>query len=196
MTTNANNDGDRSKLALVTGAGQGIGEAITRKLVHDGFRVIALDKAVQGIQHLRDQLPEESLIPCGFDLAQKTDIPALVERLVQKHGPITVLVNNAGVWTGAPIMELSDETWEMVLLINLTAPFVLIRTIAPVMISAGGGAIVNISQPQRVSLERQQRRLRRIQGRRGGADPNRGGRIGQTLYPRQCRMPRRNLNTG
>ncbi len=126
-----------AKLALITGAAQGIGAATTRRLVRDGYRVIALDKTAG--------LAGDGIIDCEFDLAQTREISPLVERLVAAHGPITALVNNAGIWPGGPITELSDETWQQVLAVNLTAPFALIRAVAPVMTQAGGGSIVNIA---------------------------------------------------
>lgn len=127
-----------AKLALITGAAQGIGAATAQRLVHDGYRVIALDKTAI-------EATDDAIIDCAFDLAQTHEISPLIENLVTAHGPITTLVNNAGIWTGGPITELSDETWQQVLAVNLTAPFALIRAVAPVMTQAGGGSIVNIA---------------------------------------------------
>lgn len=135
---NTDNTALPAKLALVTGAGQGIGAATAHRLLREGFRVITLDKTATG--HTDD-----AIIDCEFDLEQTSEIGPLVERLVAAHGPITALVNNAGVWNGGPITELSDATWQRVLAVNLTAPFALIRAIAPVMAEAGGGSIVNIA---------------------------------------------------
>jgi NAD(P)-dependent dehydrogenase (short-subunit alcohol dehydrogenase family) len=127
-----------AKLALVTGAAQGIGAAAVQRLVRDGYRVIALDKTAV-------EATDDPIIGCAFDLAQTHEINPLIENLVGTHGPITTLVNNAGIWTGGPITELSDEIWQQVLAVNLTAPFALIRALAPVMTQAGGGSIVNIA---------------------------------------------------
>ncbi len=129
---------ESAKLALVTGAGQGIGAATLRRLLRDGYRVIALDMAEAASA-------DDAIIDCQFDLAQTQEIGPLIERLVAAHGPIAALVNNAGIWPGGAITELSDEIWQQVLSVNLTAPFALIRAVAPVMTEAGGGAIVNIA---------------------------------------------------
>ena len=78
-----------STIALVTGAGRGIGEAIARRLVADGMKVIALDKSVDGIG------ASDALIPCEFDLTETERLPGLVSDLAKEHGLVRVLVNNA-----------------------------------------------------------------------------------------------------
>lgn len=142
---NAETQRNQAILALVTGASQGIGEATVQRFVRDGFRVIALDKAAEGLERLCNNHAETNVIPCKSDLAHTAGIPALVQRLVADHGPINVLINNAGIWPGGAVTELSDETWESALTVNLTAPFAMIRALAPVMASAGGGTIVNVA---------------------------------------------------
>ncbi len=79
------------------------------------------------------------------DLAQTDTIPAAIQPLLDAHGPVTGLVNNAGIVSSAPLAETPDADWQRVLTVNLTAPFILIRTLAPHMQQAGGGAIVNVA---------------------------------------------------
>ncbi len=137
---------DRSStLALVTGAAGGIGAATVQRLMSAGMRVIAVDRTGGDLKHLEQRLGGDGLIPATCDLSRPRQLPAFVRRLVDRHGPITRLVNNAGVWPGGPLVEMSDETWALNLGVNVTAPFVLIRELAPVMASAGGGAIVNVA---------------------------------------------------
>jgi len=128
-------------LALVTGAARGIGKATVQRLAADGMRVIALDCASPPTEPGSGDL----IIPCRCDLANTSALPALVDALVAEHGPITALVNNAGVWPGGSIVDLPDPVWQENLSVNLTAPFVLMRSLAPVMAGAGGGAIVNVA---------------------------------------------------
>ena len=130
-------------LALVTGAASGIGKATTARLLCDGLRVIALDRSEAGLATLAGQQGGQSLITCTFDLADIEAIDAVLGRLIETHGPVTRLVNNAGVWVGGPITELTNEAWALNLKVNVTAPFAFIRALALVMASAGGGAIVN-----------------------------------------------------
>ncbi len=135
----------RSALALVTGAGGGIGLATVRRLLDDGLRVIAMDRTAKDLAALKKQLSSEELITTACDLSWPSRLAGRVKRLMDRHGPITRLVNNAGVWPGGPLVEMSDQTWALNLTVNVTAPFVLIRQIAPGMVRAGGGAIVNVA---------------------------------------------------
>ena len=89
-------DATSAKLALVTGSGQGIGAATLQRLLREGYRVIALDKATAAAAN-------GAIINCEFDLVQTHEIGPLGKRLVAAHGPITALVNNAGIWPGGPI---------------------------------------------------------------------------------------------
>ena len=137
----------RSKpFALVTGAASGIGKATTERLLRDGARVIALDRSAEALAKLAAaQKPRTPLWTAEFDLTKIAGIPDMVAQLVKQHGPITWLVNNAGIWFTAPIVGTTDEQWNAVLTVNLTAPFALIRSLIPVMIAAGGGRIVNVA---------------------------------------------------
>ncbi len=132
-------------LALVTGAAGAIGKATTRRLLAGGIRVAALDRSEDALKALSADLNSEHLVTWPFDLARIEDVPALVTALVGQHGPIIRLVNNAGVWSGGPIVEMSDEIWNDNFAINVTAPFALMRGLAPMMAEAEGGSIVNIA---------------------------------------------------
>lgn len=132
-------------LAMVTGAGGGIGLATVERLVADGLRVIATDRAAKDLAGLKRRLDSKRLITVTCDLSRTRRLPGLLAKLIDRHGPITRLVNNAGVWPGGPLTEMSDETWQLNLTVNVTAPFVLIRQLAPAMARAGGGSIVNVS---------------------------------------------------
>ncbi len=129
-------------LALVTGVGQGIGRAVALRLLEAGMRVIGLDRDEAGLQGLQGEVAGGSLVLCRFDLADIDATPALLVELVARHGPITRLALNAGVWPGAPIVEMDDATWNLNFQVNVTSPFVFMRGLAPAMGQAGGGAIV------------------------------------------------------
>ena len=129
---------------LVTGAAAGIGKATVERLLRDGKRVIALDRAAEPLAALKDAAASDALSTCQFDLRCIADIPQLVTDLVAAHGPVTHLVNNAGTWGGGPIVELTDDVWQTTFAVNVTAPFALMRALAPVM-AATGGAIVNVA---------------------------------------------------
>ena len=126
-------------LALVTGAGGGIGAAIVARLVEDGMRVLALDRDEQSLAPLADR---DEVCATAFDLADLAETPGFLAKLVCEYGVPTRLALNAGVWPGAPIAEMSDEVWQINFAVNVTSPFAFMRGLAPQMAEAGGGKIV------------------------------------------------------
>ena len=133
------------RLALVTGAASGIGRATALRLAADGCRVIALDRSADALAALHADHPDVPFLDSVCDVGDTAALPGVVDALVARHGPIRVLVNNAGTWGGGPIRELDDATWQRALDVNVTAPFVLMRSLAPVLAAAGGGAVVNVA---------------------------------------------------
>ena len=136
---------NKRPVALVTGAAGGIGRATAERLLAAGMTVIALDVSEEGLASLAARNSGKPLTTSTFDLRRSDDIPSLAAELVESHGPITKLVNNAGVWDGGRVVEMTDDTWRLNFAVNVTAPFALIRALAPVMIEVGGGEIVNVS---------------------------------------------------
>jgi NAD(P)-dependent dehydrogenase (short-subunit alcohol dehydrogenase family) len=133
-------------LALVTGAGSGIGKATTERLLRNGARVVAVDRSSETLRALaRGMKARKPLWTKAFNLADIAGIPHLIQELASEHGPVTWLVNNAGIWFTAPIEKMTDDEWNATLTVNLTAPFALIRAVIPGMVAAGGGRIVNVS---------------------------------------------------
>ena len=130
---------------LVTGAGSGIGKATVARLLADNNAVvIALDRSDESLANIEREFNSANLITCKFDLACLEDIPDFIRTLLREHGPITRLVNNAGTWVLKRIVETDDASLERVFAVNVKAPFLLIRELAPGMAAAGGGAIVNV----------------------------------------------------
>lgn len=136
---------DQLPLALVTGGASGIGRAIVERLLSSRHRVIAMDRSEGNLKTLRESLASENLICSCVDLASWKQLGKVCTSLIQTHGPVKYLVNNAGVWPGGRLTTLADETLRLNLDVNLAAPFALIRALATAMSSIGGGAIVNIS---------------------------------------------------
>ena len=135
-------------LALVTGAAQGIGAALVERLLQDGLRVIALDQSGGNLAKLADKFAGLPLAIRTFDLTDIQATPDLLQELLAEHGPITRLALNAGVWPGAPIVEMTDEIWDLNFFLNVTSPFVSMRTLVPAMRAAGGGAILASPTPR------------------------------------------------
>jgi NAD(P)-dependent dehydrogenase (short-subunit alcohol dehydrogenase family) len=135
----------KHKRILVTGGGSGIGKAIVKRLLATtNAIVLALDRHDESLAALEGELDNPNLITCLFDLARTEDIPRFVSGILREHGPITDLVNNAGTWDLKLITELKDGAWDTMFDVNVKAPFVLIRELAPVMGAAGGGSVVNV----------------------------------------------------
>ncbi|KVG73566.1 short-chain dehydrogenase [Burkholderia ubonensis] len=133
-----------SLLAVVSGGTRGIGLALSTRLVTLGYRVIALYRHdEQAARAAADAVPGE-LHALRLDVADPAAVRETIARLVATHGAPDVLVNNAGVNRDRPFLELSDDDWRVVLDANLSGAFYLTRALAPAMLAAGGGAIVNI----------------------------------------------------
>ncbi|WP_431273904.1 SDR family NAD(P)-dependent oxidoreductase [Variovorax ureilyticus] len=128
------------RTALVTGAAQGFGAAISNMLAAHGARVIGWDLKVAQNEAFRGNRLEQ------VDVATSSSLNRATRALLMEEPKLDILVNNAGVQGHiSPIDQQSDQTWERVLAINLTAVFRLCRTFAPHMQSHGYGRIINIA---------------------------------------------------
>jgi len=132
-------NGHTSWVTLVTGAAAGIGKAITMRLLNQGHRVIAMDRDQAALDALAGH---PGIIPVAFDLSDLAGTPPLLQQLIETHGPVRKLALNAGIWPGGPLIEMPIETFMANLHVNLVSPFLFLRTAAPAMRDAGGGAIV------------------------------------------------------
>lgn len=130
------------RTVIVTGAGSGIGHATATRLANEGARVIAADISDERLTALKTELGD-SVVTVAGDLGNQ----AVVDEVVAAaDGKIDALANVAGIMDGfVPTAELTDELWERILAVNLTAPMRLTRAVLPAMIAAGHGAIVNVS---------------------------------------------------
>jgi len=138
---------DKDKVAIVTGAGRGIGREIARKLLGMGMTVVAIDLR----QDLMDELPASlddpgDKLDCrNLDVTDGKGLTELVGDVVSKHGHLDVLVNNAGILRDGLLMRMSDEDWDMVLKVNLTSAFLGTRAAAKYMVRQRNGSIINMS---------------------------------------------------
>ncbi len=131
------------KVALVTGGGQGIGEAVARRLAAAGAKVAIFD-----LQSAKAAKVAEAIggIALAGDVTSEADIQQALASVRQKHGPVDILVNNAGiVGKSAPVWELSKTDMERVLAVNLVGPFLWARAVISEMLQRGYGRIVNIA---------------------------------------------------
>ncbi len=133
--------------ALVTGGSRGIGLAIARRLMRLKARVAICARDAATLRAAAERLSHEGseVFPFPADLRRPGEIASLVERVHASLGPLSILVNNAGVGVFGQAIELSEADWDSVLDTNLKAVFLLCRAVAPEMIRHRSGHIINIS---------------------------------------------------
>lgn len=132
-------------VAIVTGGAKGIGRAIVRRLIDDGMTGIVADIDAEGAERAAADLSDRAHA-LHLDVTSPESWDAGVASVAQQHGPVTVLVNCAGIaGRSAPSWELSPEEWRQVIDIDLTGVFLGCRAVLPGMIEGGYGRIVNIS---------------------------------------------------
>lgn len=139
--------GETPKVALVTGATRGIGQAIALALGQAGHTVIGTATTDAGAQSISQALSAHGLKGCGMVL-QVNDAAAcdgLLDQIGQQFGPIGILVNNAGITRDNLSMRMRDEEWDAVIQTNLTAVFRLSRGVLRAMMKARWGRIINIT---------------------------------------------------
>src|SRR5580700_4083760 len=136
-------------VALVTGGSRGIGKAIAIKLAQLGSAVSICGRDREALESVAGELKQFSSRVLKFqaDVTKAAEISALVQATEEKLGPITVLINNAGIGNPGfgPIQEKSESDWDAVLDTNLKSVFLVSRAVAPLMIHRRNGDIINIS---------------------------------------------------
>ncbi len=139
--------GDR--VALITGGSRGIGAAICWALAQSGVRVaVNYHRRAEAAEAVAAAIVGEGgrAFAVGGDVSVAADVDRIVRRTEAELGPVTILVNNAALTdTHKPWQEISEEEWNRVLAVNLTACFLCFRTVYPAMQAAGWGRVVNIS---------------------------------------------------
>ena len=133
------------KIAIITGAAQGMGEAHARRFVAEGAKVLLTDVNSDAGEALARELGETAKF-AALDVTDEAAWVSAVELAEQSFGPVTVLVNNAGILgPGAKAADLAECDFNQVCAVNQTAVFLGIKAVIPSMIRAGGGSIVNVS---------------------------------------------------
>jgi NAD(P)-dependent dehydrogenase (short-subunit alcohol dehydrogenase family) len=136
----------RGQVALVTGGGSGLGEAICRALGRAGMIVVAGDVRREAAERTAEELRAAGCEAraLALDVADERSCVAAVADVVTRHGAIDALVNNAGVDRTAPLEQLGVDDWDRICAVNLRGPFVLAKLVLPLMRERRRGAIVNV----------------------------------------------------
>jgi len=136
----------KQKVAIVTGASRGLGRAISVALAKEGANLVLADKdSPDETAKLIQEIGQRTL-PVRLDIRNAADVDKMVSRTVEEYGKIDVLVNNAGVFISAKVVDMAEDEWNFVLDVNAKGPFLCCRAVAREMIRHGTrGKIVNIS---------------------------------------------------
>jgi NAD(P)-dependent dehydrogenase (short-subunit alcohol dehydrogenase family) len=134
------------KVALVTGASRGIGRAISIGLAQQGASLVLAARTISDLEATRN-----TILQCGAmaevvptDVTSEQQIIVLFQETLKRFGKLDILVNNAGVFVNEPIEQMSTETWDWVINIELRAVFICTREAMRIMKKQGGGRIINI----------------------------------------------------
>jgi NAD(P)-dependent dehydrogenase (short-subunit alcohol dehydrogenase family) len=135
------------KVAAVTGAGQGIGRAIVLRLAHEGAALFASDIKPDLLEELeRDVKATGAQIATGiFDATNAADAERFVQAVVERYGRINILVNNAGGIRAQPFPDVTEETWNWTLDLNLKGPYFYMQEAAKQMMVQKSGTIINLA---------------------------------------------------
>ena len=133
------------KVALITGAGSGIGAATARRFVADGAKICITDIRPDMLEQTAGSLPPGSFVAWAGDVSVLNDVEHMVEHALAIEDRIDILVNSAGIDPSGPEVNADISFWQKIHEVNLTGPYLTMRAVIPHMIKAGGGSIVNIS---------------------------------------------------
>ena len=133
------------KVAVITGAGVGIGRAIAEAFVAEGASVAVVDRDGAAADAVADAIGRERALAVTTDITSQAETRAMAATVADHFGRLDVLVNNAGVRFIAPFAEMSLETWQSTLDVNLTGSFLCIQAVLPTMLGQGRGKVVNVA---------------------------------------------------
>lgn len=134
----------QSRLALVTGGATGIGAAIAKRFVQEDIQVAICDVDSENGQRLATEIGATARF-YKLDIADESEVNAVVDNIFHEFGRIDILVNNAGITKDTLLIRMTREDWERVLRVNLTGTFLMTKAVAKHMIKQRHGRIVNIA---------------------------------------------------
>ena len=135
------------RVAVVTGGASRIGEAVSVFLARDGACVAIWDLNLQAAENVANEINSQGgkAIACEVNVANRSIVTAAVATVHEQLGPVSIIVNNAGINGLSPFLEIDDEAWDLQMDVNLKGTFICTQSVVGDMIDAGWGRIINIS---------------------------------------------------
>lgn len=137
----------KGKVAMVTGAGGGVGKAISKRLASEGCKVVLLGRDRAKLQKAASEIGDKkNTMTIITDITKEAEVLSAIDQTINSFDKIDILVNNAGIINDpVPFHEMTDDQWDDLIKTNLIGTFRMTKAVVPVMIKNGGGSIVNIS---------------------------------------------------
>lgn len=136
-----------NQVAVITGAANGIGKACAQRFAQEGAFVACLDVTDEFNQAVAEEVREvgAGAIAIHCDVTDPESVKAAIDTVMEKWGRVDIFVGSAGIYTGAPLVDVSLKQWQRVIDINLTGVFLTNQAVAPIMMKQKSGSIINIS---------------------------------------------------
>ena len=137
----------RSKIAIITGAGSGIGHAIAQEFAREHAKIILIDIDTKTTKQVAEQLKNQGahaeFMKC--DVTKNNQIKKCITKIINKHKKIDILVNNAGIFNNKPITQITEKEWDKIINTNLKGTFLFTKNVATHMIENKKGKIIIVS---------------------------------------------------
>ena len=136
-----------NQVAVVTGAGRGIGESIVRRLAGEGAAVAICDVMLEGAQKVAADLAKggTKALAYAVNVTDAKQVAEVCQKILADFGRVDILVNNAGITRDNLLLRMSEQDWDLVLDVNLKGAFLFTKALVPAMMKQRAGAIVNIA---------------------------------------------------
>ena len=137
----------RDRVAIITGAGRGVGKATAHRFAQEGARVVLFSRTPGPLDETATDIAHEGgqVLSMAGDVSREEDVRALFQRAMDAYGRVDILVNCAGIVLVRPFVDMDAETWDRVIAVNLRGTFLCCRQAFRVMIAQQSGVIINLS---------------------------------------------------